>query len=76
MIKGLPLPKTVNVLKVNERGLGKNATDDTEGVQYTILSDLFLHHAGIEADIEQIVLRTTFSTSTLFDRYNSLLIYI
>lgn len=45
-IKGLPLSKLVNVLKVNERGLPDNVSDDTEGVQYTVLSDLFLHHPG------------------------------
>ena len=66
-IKGLPLERQVNVLKVSERGLSDNASDDAEGVQYTILSDLFLHHSGIEKNIDQIIFRTTFSTQTLFD---------
>ena len=66
-IKALPLEKQVNVLKVSERGYSLNVTDDNEGVQYTILSDLFLHHPGIEKNIDQIIFRTTFSTQTLFD---------
>ena len=56
-------------LKAIQKELGDSddVTDDNEGVQYTILSDLFLHRPGIEQNIDQIIFRTTFSTQTLFD---------
>ena len=62
-----PLNHTVHFLKVSERGLAPGKSDEVEGVQYTLLSDLFLRHNGIQKNIQQVFIRTTFSTSTLYD---------
>lgn len=63
----LPLDRTVNVLKLSERDLPKGIIDELEGVQYTYLSDLLIRAPGIEASIDQIVMRVTYNTYTMFD---------
>lgn len=57
--------KSVNVLKVQQRS---NCTEDFDGVQYTVLSDLFLHRPELSQVIAQIVMVTSYTPNTLTDR--------
>jgi hypothetical protein len=63
----LPLQRRVNVLKISERELKNGTVDELEGVQYTVLSDLFIRTPGIDSSIDQVVMRVTYNTYTLFD---------
>ena len=57
--------KVVDVLKVQQRS---NYTEDFDGVQYTVLSDLFLHQPELSQVIDQIVMITSYTPQTLTDR--------
>lgn len=60
--------KTVDVLKIQQRD---SPTEDFPGVQYTILSDFFLHLPQLSRVVQQIAMLTAFTPSTLTDRYRA-----
>ena len=61
----LPLEKKVDVLKIQRRENIKQ--DDLDGVQFTILSDLYLHKPHFAEDIHQIAFSASINTNTMSD---------
>ena len=55
----------VDVLKVQQRD---GVSEDFEGVQYTVLSDLYLHLRDfVQQHVHQIVFKAAFTPATLVD---------
>jgi hypothetical protein len=65
-IPTLPLPQQVDVLKVHGRR-GNGISEDLDGVQYTILSDLFLQKPEFINYVNQVVFSASINTNTLSD---------
>lgn len=65
--KYLKIPKQnkVDFLKIQQRG---NFSEDFEGVQYTVLSDLFIHLPLLSDVIKQISVLTAYTPESLTDR--------
>ena len=53
------------VLKIQQRG---DFEDDFDGVQYTVLSDLFLHKPELSKIIQQVVMIASYTPLTLVDK--------
>lgn len=60
----LKTTKKIDVLKVQNRA---GVKEDFEGVQYTVLADLFLHLPSITDKIQQITMTTAYTTDSLTD---------
>ena len=55
----------MDVLKVQQRD---GVNEDFEGVQYTVLSDLYLHMRDfVQEHVHQIVFKVAFTPATLVD---------
>ena len=63
----MPPKRAINVLKVSERHRPNERTDDMDGVQYTFLSDMLIHHSGVDKMFEQIIIRATFTPYSMLD---------
>jgi hypothetical protein len=59
--------RNIDFLKIQQRG---NFTEDFDGVQYTVLSDLFLHLPSLSNVIQQISVLTSITPESLTDRYH------
>ena len=62
-----PAGTNIDVLKLQQRG---GIVEDFDGVQYTVMSDLHLHHPTLSQNIQQVVMITSITPSTLTDRYD------
>lgn len=60
----LPLKQKVDVLKIQRLD---GVQQEFDGVQYTILSDFFLHKPTVVDDVKQIVFTASINTDTLSD---------
>lgn len=56
--------RKVDVFKIQERG---DFQEDFDGVQYTVLSDFFLHLPSLSDTVNQIVVTATISPNTMID---------
>lgn len=63
LLKGI---KTVDVLKMQKRD---SLTEDFEGVQFTVFSDIFLQLPNLSQVVQQIAMLTAYTPNTLTDRY-------
>ena len=54
----------IDVMKVQRRA---GVAEDFDGVQFTVLSDLFLHAKDIFSNIQQVVFTVSYTTETLVD---------
>ena len=57
--------KYVDVLKIQKRGAWPS--DEFDGVQFTVLADIFLHHRDMNEQISQVAMISSFTPSTLVD---------
>jgi hypothetical protein len=55
---------TVDILKVQGR---EGVNEDFDGVQWTVLSDLFLHWPSLENSVNQVVYMASLNAVTLSD---------
>jgi hypothetical protein len=62
----LKASKTIDVLKIQKRD---SLTEDFQGVQFTVISDLFLHLPQLSQVVQQVAMLTAYSPTTLIDRY-------
>ena len=60
-----PAGKMIDVLKIQQRG---GVKEEFEAVQYTVLSDLYLHHPGFSSTVQQVAVLTAYTPDTLIDR--------
>jgi hypothetical protein len=60
--------KTIDVLKIQKRD---SPTEDFQGVQFTVLSDIFLHLNKLSHVVQQVAMLTAYTPSTLTDRYQT-----
>lgn len=68
LFKYVTLPpdgQNIDVFKVQQRG---GSADEFDGVQFTVLSDLYLHLPELSSRMQQIVMITAYTPSTLTDR--------
>lgn len=61
----IPLDQKVDILKI--QGRSGDTDENLDGVQYTTMSDLFLHKPTVVDDIGQIVFTASINTNTLSD---------
>ena len=60
----LPSPKKIDIMKIQAR---EGVKEDLDGVQFSILSDLFLYKKEFAMDIKQIVFTASINLNTMID---------